>query len=191
MSTVESLVTPDELLRMPDAVGYELVGGQLVERNVSHDSSWIGGELYRLLANYCSETRVGWVFPSDASYQCFPDDPNMVRKPDISFVRQEEIEKSGLPSGHARFPPDLAVEVFSPNDRHEELSEKIRQYFAAGVRLVWVVDPVLREVFVHRPAGGGTILSRSDELNGEDVVPGFRCQVSDLFRNLDQLEGKR
>jgi Uma2 family endonuclease len=187
MSTVESLVTPEELLLLPDAVGYELLGGQLVERNVSHESSWIGGELYRLLANYCDATRIGWAFPSDASYQCFADDPSRVRRPDVSFIRREQIERFGLPIGHSRFPPDLAVEVFSPHDRSEELSEKVRQYLSAGVRLVWVVDPVLREVFVHRPAGGGVILSSNDDLDGEDVVPGFRCKVGDLFRRLNEI----
>lgn len=187
MATVETLYTPADLLRMPEAVRFELVGGQLVERNVSQESSWIAGELYRLLANYCEATGVGWTFPADAGYQCFADDSAKVRKPDVSFVRSEVIQRHGMPAGFAAYAPDLAVEVISPHDRSEMLSEKIEEYLAAGVRLVWVVDPLARKVSVYRPDGRGVILSAEDELDGESLIPGFRCRIGDLFRRLDGL----
>lgn len=187
MSTATAAITPEELLRLPENVQFELVGGQLVERNMSHESSWIAGELHRLLANHCDATQAGFSFPADASYQCFPDEPDKVRRPDVSFIRQELIQKHGLPQGHSRIAPDLAVEVVSPNDYVESLSEKVIEYLSAGVRLVWVIDPISRQVFVHHPDSRGVILAADDELNGEDVVPGFRCRVGDLFRRLEGI----
>jgi Uma2 family endonuclease len=187
MSAVESIATPEGLLRMTDGARYELVAGQLVEKNVSQESSWIAGELLRLLANYCDITRAGWAFPADAGYQCFAEDANRVRKPDVSFVRSELIERYGMPAGFAPYPPDLAAEVVSRNDNFEDLSEKINEYLAAGIRLVWIIDPISRKVSVYHPDGRGVILSAEDELDGEGVVPGFRCKVGDLFRRLDGL----
>ena len=191
MATIETLYTPDDLLRLPENVQFELVDGQLVERNMSQESSWIAGELHRLLANYCHATSVGWAFPADAGYQCFPDDPLKVRKPDASFVRAETIARHGLPAGYARYVPDLAVEVVSPNDTIEALSEKIEEYFAAGVRLIWVVDPLGRKISVYRPDGRGVILSANDTLDGEDVVPGFSSQIGDLFKKLDEIHSRK
>lgn len=184
MSTVLAPVTPADLLRMPEGVQFELVGGQLVERNMSHESSWIAGELLRRLANHCEATNAGFAFPADASYQCFPDDPGKVRRPDVSFMRMELVQRHGMPPGHSRVAPDLAVEVVSPNDLAEAVSEKVVEYISAGVRLVWVIDPVTRQVFVHHPDSRGVILSADDELHGENVVPGFRCRVGDLFQRL-------
>lgn len=190
MSTVAALATPDDLLRMPESAHWELVDGRLTEKNVSQESSWIAGELHRLLANHCASSKVGWAFPADAGYQCFAGDATRVRKPDVSFVRAEVIDRHGMPSGFARHPPDLAVEVVSRHDNVEELSEKINEYLAAGVRLVWVVDPIGRKVLIYRPAGRGLILSADDDLDGEAVIPGFRCRISDLFHRLDTLPGR-
>ena len=173
--------TPDDLLAMPDAVNYDLVDGQLVERTMGTESSWIGGELYRLLANHVLANRLGWVFPADAGFQCFPSAPEKVRRPDASFVRLDRLP-GGPPKGHCRVAPDLAVEVISPNELYSDVEEKIDEYLAAGVKLVWVVDPPHRGVRVHRADGSVADLRETDELSGEDVIPGFRCRVSDLFK---------
>ena len=68
-------------------LGYELVDGELVERKTGFESSIVGGNLFRLLANHCAANGLGMVLPADASYQCFPDAPNKVRKPDVSPQR--------------------------------------------------------------------------------------------------------
>ena len=74
--------TPDELLAMPDGKSYELVGGQLLERHMGIESSWVGGRLFARLERYCEEHQSGWVLQADSGYQCFPHDPGQVRKPD-------------------------------------------------------------------------------------------------------------
>ena len=78
--------------------------------------------------------------------------------------------------------PDLAVEVVSPNDLSEEVEEKVDEYLRAGVRLVWVVHPQRKTIRIHRADGTVQDLRQTDELSGEDVIAGFRCPVSEVFR---------
>ncbi len=77
--------------------------------------------------------------------------------------------------------PALAVEVVSPNDLAYEIDKNVEEFFAAGTQLVWVINPVIQTVRVYRLNGPGVILRAEDELTGEDVLPGFRCRVGDLF----------
>jgi Uma2 family endonuclease len=173
--------TPDDLLNMPDGSSYELVGGELVERNMGSESSWVGGRLTLLLGKFCQEMGLGWVFPADNGYQCFPDDPNLVRRPDASFVRYGRYPGGVLPKGWSKIVPDLAVEVVSPNDTAYELEEKLEDYRKAGVPLVWVVNPNSRIVWVIRSDGSASHLDQDDELSGENVIPGFRCDVREIL----------
>jgi len=183
MSTALVKHTPEDLLAMPDGKYYELVDGELVERKMGWESSWIGGELHRKLGNYCEEkNHVGYVVPGDASYQCFPDDPNNVRKPDVSFIRRERLPSQEELCGHCRIYPDLATEVISPNELYSEVEEKVDEYLKAVVSLVWVIDTNNRSVRVHRQNGTVTDLGENDYLDGEGVIPGFRCRVGDLFQ---------
>jgi Uma2 family endonuclease len=175
-------VTPEDLLAMPDGDRYELVDGALVERKMGTRSSWVGGQVYSLLTQHCKAQPVGWALPADAGYQGFPDGPNKVRKPDASFIRLGRVPGEELPEGWLKLAPDLAVEVVSPNDLYCEVEEKVHQYLRAGVRLVWVVNPELRKVRIHRIDGTVADLGDGQELSGEDVVSGFRCPVAELFR---------
>jgi len=173
--------TPEDLLAMPNGKDYELVNGRLVERNMGAESSWIGGCIYLRLSIFCNEQRLGWVWPADNGYQCFPHAPKLVRKPDVSFIRAGRLPSDALPSGFVRIAPDLAVEVVSFNDLAPELDEKLEDYQKAGVRLVWVVYPESRTVSVYRGDGSASRLHQDDVLSGEDVIPGFRCEVGSLF----------
>lgn len=182
MSTLtKTKCTPEMLLSMPDGDAYELVNGELVERQMGFRSSRIGGQLFELLAVHCREHRLGWVLPSDTGFQCFPDDPHKVRKPDVSFIRADRLSAAEEPEGWATIAPDLAVEVISPNDLFEAVAIKVNEYLEAGIRLVWVIDTATQKVYVYRHEGRGEILTSTDELSGEDVIEGFRCQVAALF----------
>jgi Uma2 family endonuclease len=174
--------TPEDLLTMPDGDSYELVDGRLVERHMGINASVVMREITRRLGNYCHEHRVGWVVAGgDAGYQGFPGSPRTVRKPDVSFVRFGRFPGEELPRGYASLAPDLAVEVISPNDLYEEVDQKIEEYLRAGVRLVWVISPLNHTVRVYRLDGSSASLRDADELDGEDVLPGFRCPVRELF----------
>lgn len=173
--------TPADLLALPDGDRFELVHGEFVERHLGQRSSRIGGKLLHLLYVFNEAAGLGCIYPADASYQCFPDDPQKVRKPDVSFICKERQAPQDEPEGHSRIHPDLAVEVLSPNDLADEIDEKVADYLGVGVLLVWVVHPRLRMVVVHRHDGTSAVRREQDELSGEAVLPGFRCLVRELF----------
>jgi len=173
--------TPEDLLAMSDGGAYELVGGQLVERNVGAESSLVGGKLYFRLYRFCEDHNLGITWPADNGYQCFPHEPGLVRRPDVSFVRSGRLPGDVAPKGWVRIPPDLAVEVVSPNDLVEALEEKLDDYRKVEVPLAWVIYPELRKVKVLRRDGSVSELREDDELSGEDVIPGFRCLVCEIL----------
>jgi Uma2 family endonuclease len=174
--------TPEDLLTMPDGDRYELVDGELVERNMSTWSSYVAGQLFYLLLTFCRPRKLGWVYPEGTSYECFPAEPGRVRKPDDSFIRLERLSVAQAQAeGHLQVHPDLAAEVVSPNDRYYEVEHKVQEWLRAGTQLVWVINPQTCRVRVYRADGSETTLRETDELSGENVVPGFRCRVSELF----------
>ena len=179
------LFTPEDLLHLPDAVGFELVDGNLVERNMGMESSGIAARIIVLLGKFIFDHKLGLLFGSDAGFQCFPAHPNMVRRPDVSFIRTGRLRDDLPPKGHCLIAPDLAVEVISPNDLAYDVEEKVAQYLAAGVPLVWVVNPPTRSVRIHRPRssrlGSVSELSVDDAIAGEDVLPGFSIPIEDFF----------
>jgi Uma2 family endonuclease len=178
----ETRYTPEDLLRMADSDRYELVDGWLVEEITSPWACYVAGQVLGCLHDYRHTKPLGWVFPGGVTYHCFPSAPNNVRKADVSFIKMERLSVEQFNAeGHLRVAPDLAVEVLSPNDRACDVNKKVQEYLTAGVHLVWVVDPQTRIVQVYRAQGTGTILREQDELDGENVLPGFRCPVRELF----------
>jgi Uma2 family endonuclease len=174
--------SPEDLLAMPDGDRYELVNGVLVERHMGWLAGWIGNELARHLGNHCQAHSLGWATQGGGGgYEGFPGSTRTVRKPDVSFVRHGRFPKDFPPQGHARLAPDLAAEVISPNDLYEDVDQKVEEYIRAGVRLVWVLSPSNHTIRVYRLNGSSQSLREGDELDGEDVLPGFRCPVHDLF----------
>ncbi len=173
--------TPADLLSMPDREFYELVDGQLVELNVSALASIVAARTNHKVSSFLDSNPLGDVLASDCTYQCFPDDPDKVRRPDGSFIRKGRLPRDQLLQGHVRIAPDWALEVVSPNDSAYEVDQKVEEYLRAGVSLVWVINPETRIVHVHRRDGTVTKLHENDELAGENVLPGFHCKVSELF----------
>jgi Uma2 family endonuclease len=180
-TTPKTEVTPEELLAMPDGGHYELIDGELRERKVSVLTNVIAAEITRVLGNHCCERKLGSVLASELGYRCFPWNPRRVRRADVSFVRADRLSEERLSEGFCSIAPDLAVEIVSPYDLVEELDEKVQEYLRAGVTLVWVVRPQVRAVQVFRRTGSESWLWASEDLSGEDVIPGFRCKVDDLF----------
>jgi Uma2 family endonuclease len=188
-ATPKTEVTPEELLAMPDGGHYELIDGELKERRVSALSNLVAAEVNRILGNHCQSHRSGWIFAAEHGYRCFPWKQSKVRRADVSFIARDRYSLEQLSAdGFTAIPPDLAVEVVSPNDLVYELEEKVEEYLRAGVRLVWVVLPDIRAVHVYRADGTTGRFREHDELSGEDVLPGFRCKVVDLFPKQPQVE---
>lgn len=108
-------------------------------------------------------------------------DPDSVRGPDVLFVSRQRWPQERAPDGFLEVAPDLAVEVLSPHDVWKDVLEKTSEYFDAGVREVWVVDPDLRTVQVFRPDAPPRKLTSSDIIESADVLPGFSCPVAEFF----------
>jgi len=136
--------------------------------------------LSRLLDEYVEAQNLGVVCGAQAGY-VLQKDPDTVRAPDASFVSSAHLPPAGIPKDYWPFAPDLAVEVVAPADRFEAMQTKVAEYFSAGTRLVWVVEPATRTIFVYRSLHDVQALGETDELNGGDVIDGFRCPVKRVF----------
>lgn len=178
--TAKPLLTAKDLLEMGEAGEWcELVDGELVRMSPSSlPEARAVRTTQRLLENFVHQHRLGEVFGPDLGYEFTP---HRVRGPDVSFVTAEKAAAYGNPGGFAKLVPDLAVEVLSPDVKYSYLQRKIRDYFEAGVRLLWIVDPDMQTVTVYHSLLDPRVLTAADALSGEDVLPGFSCQVAELF----------
>jgi Uma2 family endonuclease len=175
-------VKPEDLLEREDGIRYELIDGRLVERHMGARSSEVAANIIQVIGRYVVERKLGKVFAPDCGYQIFASDPNWVRFPDVTFIARGHLPQDKAPEGHVRVPPDLAVEVVSPNDTAEEVEAKRVAFLRAGTRLFWVVYPDSRTVHVYRQGKHSSLaLAEGDELSGEDVLPGFLCRVAAFF----------
>jgi Uma2 family endonuclease len=108
--------------------------------------------------------------------------PDTVRAPDVSFVRQQRIEEVVRDvEGYWPGPPDLAVEVISPSDTYVEVMDKVHDWLDAGTLMVIAVNPRRQTVTVYRSRTDIVILTKDEEIDGKDVVPGWTLRIADLF----------
>lgn len=174
-------MSAEDLWRMPATEWRrELWEGRLIE--VAPPGPQHGSVALRIgaaLLTHANERRLGSVL-AEAGF-LLGRDPDTVFGPDVSFVRAERIPPSGLPRQFWVGPPDLAVEVRSPNDTGPEIDRKVAIYLGAGTSLVWVVDPARRQVTVHTPGAARLSLAAHDVLDGGNVLPDFRMLVAELF----------
>ncbi|MBI4640568.1 MAG: Uma2 family endonuclease [Candidatus Tectomicrobia bacterium] len=141
-----------------------------------------GGVGIRLAAElwlHVKTRRLGGVYGPDTTFTIGQNE----RLPDISFVSVARIPPDGEPEGIWPIAPDLAVEILSPTDLHEKVVGKVKEYFAAGVRQVWLISPEHKTVMIYHSPTEVTILSEEDELISDDLLPGFRCRISELFQH--------
>lgn len=182
MTVASQLMTAEQLLRKASGRRrYELINGVLQTMAPAGSShGYVANLLGSLLTAFVQARRLGAVFAAETGY-LLTRDPDTVRAPDVSFVQKKRIPKDGLPEAFWPGAPDLAVEVLSPTDTASKTSDKIKQWLDAGTQPVWLIDPRLKTVTVYRSLTSVTVLTIKDTLDGEKVIPGFECKVSDLF----------
>ena len=181
MTTGIRLITAEELWAMPNNARRELVRGEV--RTMAPAGFEHGAVIINVaapLANYVKAQRLGVVLGAETGF-VLKRNPDIVRGADVAFVAASRIPAAGLPTKFWEGAPDLAVEVVSPGDTVEEVEEKVDDYLTAGTHLVWVVNPKRKTITVHKPAANPLVLRVQDTLEGADVVPGFRCNVADIF----------
>lgn len=180
--TATKLMTADEFFEMDEnGYKYELVRG--IPVRMTPPGGWHGetsGELHWHVRNYLTQNPIGRVYV-ETTFR-LAQHPDIVRAPDVAFVHADRLPPREAREKYLPLAPDLAVEVLSPWDRAGEVLEKVLEYLSAGTRLVWVVAPRRRTVTVHYPDRTARILTEGDELDGGDVLPGFKVAVAELFR---------
>jgi Uma2 family endonuclease len=162
----------------------ELVEGTLVEKAIGYEGSEIAGLLLTFLNNFVRPRKLGIVTGADGTIRLFP---GLVRIPDVAFASWGCFPDRKRPK--ARIPqlaPDLVVEVLSKGNTKTEMAKKLGEYFGAGVRLVWLVDPRKRTVRVHTAVDQFALIKEGQTLDGGAVLPGFVRRIDELFVNDEQ-----
>ena len=176
----KTMMTVEEFDRLmePDELDYELDEGELVEmtkpRYEPHNR--IVMTMTRALLAYVARNPIGEVLTSD---NLFVLGPTTKRAPDLSFMSTARM-KAIKPGEDIPGAPDLAIEVLSPNDTASAMRRKVKQYLAAGARVVWVVYPEQREVEVWNESGPA-VLGENDSLAAPELLPGFAVKIASLF----------
>lgn len=175
-------LTAEDLYAIPDDdLKHELEAGLLVsEPAPGARHGYSAARVCTLLGAHVHESGLGAVFGNDTGY-VLARSPDTVRGPDVSFVARERLSRAGVPVGPFPGAPDLAVEVLSPSNTPAAIRAKVAEYLVAGTRLVWVVDPDTRTVTVYRSLLAPRTLAETESLDGEEVVPGLRIAVAELF----------
>ena len=158
----------------------ELIDGRLIEREKGQRLDAIACRAAFLIGNHAARTQAGLVNGSRCGFRIFRDVPDKVRVVDASFTRSGRLP-DGPAQDHATVVPDLVVEVVSAELKAGFLQAKIIDFLKAGVSLFWVIDPWTKIVEVNRQDGSARRLQVGDVLDGEDVLPGFHCEVAALF----------
>jgi Uma2 family endonuclease len=158
---------------------YELVNGVLVEKVGGYPKATLTAWLVSQLYHHLNDEDLGaFAGPSGGVRLA----PGLVRLPDLSFVYWDRLPDQMIPvEPILGLAPDLAVEILSPSNTKREMELKVREYFLAGVRLVWLVDMTKRTVRVYTAPDESTRLSEGQTLDGGDVLPGLRLPLREVF----------
>jgi Uma2 family endonuclease len=182
MATTEKLLTAEEFEQLPDAgKRYELIDGEL--REMAPTVNWHGEveiNLGTLLNVHVRPHGLGRVSCGEVLF-IVRRNPDRVRAANIAFIRQDRVPPLEARQHILEVIPDLVVEILSQSDTVAEISDKIDDWLQAGVQMLWVVDPYRRTVTVYRPGFDPVLIGERATLEGDPVVPEFRCLVAEIF----------
>lgn len=172
-------ITGEELLALGDIGPSELIDGRIVTMTpTGSEHGLIESNLTTELRFFLRQRRLGWVAGGEVGIYTRRN-PDRVRAADIAFISTSRLAQPV--KGYLTVAPDLVVEIMSPDDRWQDLREKLAEYFAIGVTWVWVVEPSARKVLVFHSPTMIEEFNEDDTLTGEGVLAGFAVKVADLF----------
>jgi Uma2 family endonuclease len=167
---------------------YELVDGVLVEKAMGFRESLLAGMVIEILRGFVRVRNLGLVTAPDGMMRLAA---GLIRIPDVAFISWDRFPNRRVPTEPIPdVAPDLAVEVLSAGNTPGEMVRKRQDYFAAGVHLVWQIDPNVRTVEVFTAPDHSTVLHEAQTLTGGTVLPGFTLPLQELFSELDR-QGER
>ena len=177
--------TIEDVIRLNESEGrlFELVDGTLVEKAMGWQESLLAGVIMQKLNNYLDQHRIGVATGPDGMTRLFSD---TVRGPDVAFVAWSRLPDGRIPTDAIPdLVPNFVIEVLSISNTYSEMSRKRREYFHAGVELLWMVDHRSRTVTVFRSPQDALIVAEGQTLDGGKVLPGWQVDVAELFSRLD------
>jgi Uma2 family endonuclease len=158
---------------------FELIDGVLVEKAMGTDEGLLAGLILHFLWNYLADNDRGIGLPPDGMLRLFP---GQVRIPDVSFISWERLPNRKLPDEAIwNVVPSLAVEVISEGNTKAEMKRKLRDYFEAGVQVVWLVYPKTQTAEIYTSATKKRRVRKDQSLVAEAVLPGFSLPLRKLF----------
>ena len=162
----------------------ELIDGTLVEKAMGWRESLLAGVLVQWLRNFLDKNPLGVATGPDGMTRLFDD---TVRSPDVAFFAWDRLPNRRIPAEPVpEIVPNFVIEVLSPGNTYSEMSRKRREYFHAGVQLLWMVDPRDRTVTVYRSSSNVEVVREGGRLSGEGVLPEWLVETSELFAKLDE-----
>ncbi len=182
MSITTPPVTAEQLYDMPDDdLRRELVQGEIITMNpAGFGHGHISATLAQTFGKLCRNAPFGGG-RRRGNGLCSARNPDTVRAPDAAFVRQQRVEVATALQKFFPGPPDLAVEVISPDDRPHDIDAKVKDWLSHGTVLVWLVDPRRRTVTVHSSSAETCVMGEQDFLEAPDLLPGLRLNVAEIF----------
>ncbi len=167
-------------LSWDNAYRYDLWDGEVIEMApANQEHGRVAMSLGSLVHVYAQRHRLGHTYAAETGF-VLDEVRHRVLAPDVAFVARSRVP-AGSQRGFFRGAPDLAVEVRSPSQSAREMDTKANGYLAAGTRLVWIVDPARRTVTVYRPDRTPQVLGPEEQLDGYDVLSGFRVAMAAIF----------
>lgn len=154
---------------------YELIDGIIVEKTVGFEEGYLGSEIFAILREFVKQHDLGLAIADGGMAELFP---GQVRTPDAAFYSWDKFPNRQRPK---ELVPDLAIEVLSPSNRPGEMFAKLKDYYFAGVKLVWYVDPRKRTIEVYTSVNDVMTLTINDTLDGGTLLPGFSVAVATIF----------
>lgn len=173
-------ITGEDLARLGDIGPSELIKGEIVY--MSPTGFWHGsveGRISRIVGNFVSAQGLGEVFSGEVGIYT-QRNPDTIRAADVGFVSRGRLAQVKSKS-YLDVAPELVVEILSPDDRWSDLTDKLDEYFAIGVNVIWVVDPRRKQVYVYRSVTDVQRLSVEETLTGGEALPSFSVPVAELF----------
>lgn len=173
--------TADALEQLEDdGCRYDLIRGELYQMApAGGEHGAISAEIAYHISSFVRPRSLGPVYAAETGFRLADD---TVLAPDAAFVRAERLPPLAERRGFLRVVPDLVVEVVSPSDRARYVSDKVLEYLEAGVRLVWLVEPIRQTVTVYAADRTARVLRVGDTLDGGEVLPGFSLPLAELFQ---------
>jgi len=183
IQTAPKVWTEDEIQALPDD-GYkrEIVHGEVImgpKNNFEHDG--LVGRLFLAKGNFNNAHKLGAILGSNLG--CWMKNRNC-RAPDISFIARERLRKFGFKFSTQKFfpeSPDLTIEVVSLSNTRAEIESRLKDFFASGAKLVWIIHPDEQFVEISHSPTDRTLVGAGGQLDGEQLLPGFLYSIDDLF----------